>query len=468
MGMKETEENSRLGILKMRSSAQGVRGGEIEGLGSIWSLATLATVTCIFLLHALFLPAYEGPDEPFHLARILAFAEEAWTEGWAGRQVQARVVASVRASRCGPDLARAFGCTPFVGTELEVEAAEPEAPGAYPNYEAHQPPLYYWVAAGVTRAGLAMLPEEDGGFVQPAVALMFLRMSSAALAATGVWLLVFVAGREWTWEAKVLVGSLFLFPGAAESLVRVANDVGVFLWCSILVALASRRRLSGWRLGLACSLGPLIKLTAFPVVVFAVVRSWLRGERRGAVAAAALSLVVIPLQWARGYGWGGTVELNVAANHSPTGPLSVALGLGKSALVGVKTALWLGGWSFFRPPRGLLLATAAVALWVLMRNGVRISAARSPLPHAGALFLAGAGFALFSWKHFQYFGVWGGVGGWYFWGWVPWLVVLARDCLSFGALDGTRRAARWTLLSAIVWNLVWFAIAWKLYYRNGG
>ncbi|MFN2387068.1 MAG: hypothetical protein ABR576_12445 [Thermoanaerobaculia bacterium] len=48
----------------------------------------------------------------------------------------------------------------------------------------------------------------------------------------------------------------------------------------------------------------MIKLTAIPLVVFAVAALWLR-SKRAAIAGGVASLAVFPVQLARGWRWGG-------------------------------------------------------------------------------------------------------------------------------------------------------------------
>lgn len=86
-----------------------------------------------FLFHALFIPAFEGPDEPFHLAHVTAV--------WRSEAVERAVVAAVQSVPCSADLHRAVGCRPFGQRAAAAVIAKPIA-----NYEAHQPPLFYAAA----------------------------------------------------------------------------------------------------------------------------------------------------------------------------------------------------------------------------------------------------------------------------------------------------------------------------------
>jgi hypothetical protein len=112
------------------------------------------------------------------------------------------------------------------------------------------------------------------------------------------------------------------------------------------------------------------------------------------------------------------------------------LGFARSAYAFVKTAFWVGGWSFVRPPSVLvlfyvLLLLACAAAWRPSPRPTRLAA------HAAALACAFAGFCVFALANRRLYGVWGGVAGWYLWGWSPWLAVAAEDLGSIAP-----RAAR--------------------------
>lgn len=427
-------------------------------------------VAARFLLHAVYLPAYEGPDEPFHLARIAAMADGPWQAAISGETVPAEIVASVRDHPCGPDLSRAFACPPFPGApgggaafNAVVPGHPPEGslPGAtYPNYEAHQPPIFYGVAAVVPFAL---------GLETPESRLIAARLLSALLALAGVAAAFrFLAPGPPRW---VFLGFLLL-PGAAESLVRCANDGAVFLWTAVALALVTRPRPRTWTPAWL-AVGPLVKLTVLPGLAFAVALLWVRGRRRGAVISAAGAALAVPLQMLRGFAWGGTVELNV----SPAGPGAfeeplgqVLLGLAHSVYTSVKTFVWLGGWSTFRPPQWILLGGLVLALGaalLLRPSGPlrRIWAGNSPgLPHLLALMVALGGYLTFAVGQRQLFGIWGGVGGWYLWGWLPWLALLARDGLRWRGSPPAGKVLAWAAAAWLVCvNAAWWVAAHQLY-----
>lgn len=418
-----------------------------------------------YLLFAWALPVFEGVDEPFHLDRVRAFAEGSLAEGWRGRPLAAEVVAAVRASPCGEDLRRVFGCPRFAG-EAGFDApawfnalASPvkDEGGSEPiaNYQDHQPPLYYALAGAALRLT---------GAGEPRHQLLALRLFAVLLVAFGVALSLRLLAPP---QRLALLAALLL-PGAAEALVRAGNDTLVFSWCAALLVVlardggrqASTRRLPG--LFALAALGPLAKLTALPVVVFAALERLERGRRGEASALALGGLIVFPLQLARGWAFGGTLELGAPARQVSAWWEPV-LGVVHSAYTFAKTALWLGGWSVFRPPVWVLVAAAALAVaWLgLVRPQRR---PRALTAHLAAAAFAGVAFVAFAIGKHRLFGVWGAVGGWYLWGWLPWLLLAHRDLVAF---PWASRAGRvWTLAAALFLlavNVAWLAAAHRLY-----
>ena len=133
-----------------------------------------------------------------------------------------------------------------------------------------------------------------------------------------------------------------------------------------------------------------------------------------------------------------------------------------SAATFFKTAVWLGGWTFFRPPVWLLVAIPLLGLLVIVRC-VRL---RKPRANGGAHLagaaLAAAGFVAFALGQRQIFGVWGGVGGWYLWGWAPWLALLACDLLEVRSAR-ERELTIGALGAVTVLNAAWFEVAVRTY-----
>lgn len=419
------------------------------------ALAVAAVARMAF--HAVFLPAFAGADEPQHLARIRDFAGGPLREAFAGRSVDAAVLEEQGLYPCDASVRAAAGCPAYgqVAGAFDLlrpaPAGAPRGARAIPNVEANQPPLFYLAA------GLLLRPFP----LRPAAQLLAARLLAVALVAAALFgpLRRLVRG----WPPAVAVAGLLalLVPGASEALARCSNDAAVFLWASLVLA-ALARRTGPAALVLLLAAGPLLKLTAIPVVVFAV--AVLARERSPALAATAgaASLAILPVQALRGWMWGGTLELNARAAASPAEPIaSAAAGFLRSAYAFVKTALWSGGQSLRRPPRWLV---AAYGAWLAAAAAIlRLRPlARRPLAHGAAAAACAAGFAVFALANRRLYGVWGGVGGWYLWSWSPWIAEAASDLAI-----APRRAARVLLgLEAalvVAANAAWFADAVRFY-----
>ncbi len=417
-------------------------------------------MTTRLAFQVLFVPPFEGPDEPFHLSRAAAFADAPWTRAIAGLPLDGAVEAAVRRSPCGPDLRRAFGCPPFGARRSFASYWSAGPPGdgsagsALPNHENNQPPLYY-VTAGALLAALRPIAPE------PLTRLLALRLFSLAcvLAALFGPLRTLSARRRPGWRAAGL--SLLLLPGASEALVRASNDAPLFLWASLVVLLVDRERFGP--LTLLLPFGPLLKMNALPVAVFAVV---VLARRHGiAPALAAASAALAPAALLGGWRWAGSIVMTRDAGAPPDALPDLAVGLGRSAYTVAKTFVWLGGWSFTRMPLPLVVAGAALALAFLLRLRLRRPPRRAAA-HVTGLAVAGAGTLAFVLAIRRAFGAWGGVGGWYVWPWVPWLAVAGEDLF-----DLPRPAPGWLAAAFALWlaavNVAWLATSLALYYGLG-
>lgn len=390
--------------------------------------ALLLLVAAKLVFHALYLPAFEGPDEPFHLARI------------SGDRVSGAIAGAVRQHPCSADLRRATGCPPFGSRRAEFNVLRfGAAPQAAPiaNYEAHQPPVYYalggaWLDLFSWRA-------------DPVWQLLWMRIFSVFLVILGAALF-----------RNPLLLLVLLVPGAAESLARCANDAGVFAWSAIAMS-AIARKAPTYVLALIAFIGPLIKLTSIAVVAFVIVWTLLhRGRGHSAVIAIA-SALFLPLQWLRGYAWGGTVELNAtkAAYHETV--RHAVIGFARSAYTFVKTTFWLGEWSFFKAPLWLLVLFAAyIALVIACSRLLRAEWTA----HAVGLAVAIIATSAFFISHRAFWGDWGGVGGWYAWGWFPWLAVAVDEAIE---IQRKRVALIAGIALILIANAAWFASAHAIY-----
>jgi hypothetical protein len=406
--------------------------------------------------HAIFLPAFEGPDEPHHLARVLAFAAGPLKEAFGGAEVPEAVVGSVKSFPCSSRLAAAYGCPAFDGRpaafNLLRAAPAPLPASAVANPEANQPPLAY------AAMGLALRAVPAGPGV--ASALLYARLFSVGLVALAIFGPLRILARRWSSEAAAAGLLALLLPGASEALARASNDAAVFLWAAALLA-ALDARVRSAALVLLLAAGPLIKLTALPVVVFAVVALFLEGRRGTAVAGAAAALAVFPLQALRGWLWGGTIELNGPSRAIGEPLASAVLGFARSVYVFVKTTFWVGGWSFVRPAGVLTIGYFALLLAAAVACRRRPGPPRLPA-HAAAFAAAAVGFTVFALANRRFYGGWGGVAGWYLWDWSPWLFSAAADLVRFrtGAARALLGAAAVFVLAA---NAAWLSASLRLY-----
>jgi len=388
-------------------------------------LAGLAAVVVLRLgFHALFVPVWEGPDEPFHASRVVASARGPLRGALDNRPLAPDIVGSIWSHPCCAALRRYYPCAAFGGARSAFNILAPASKAASipggKNPENNQPPLFYLAA------GLALAPIRSVLAGSPEYALLACRLIAVAL----VVLAVFGPLRRLTRArapAFSFAGLLLLaLPGASESLMRCANDGAIFLWSAALLACLEAAAPTALLCALTAA-GPLLKPTAFPVVAVAAVWLWIAGRQRAALGALASAAIVLPIQFFRGWSFGGGFELNRSPAQIPEGWMDAAAGFARSVYTMLKTTFWIGEWSFFQAPRGLVVAwfllIAALVVTSRWRSEPRFAAAHL----AGALVLA-AGTAVFLIAHRRYWGQWGGVPGWYVWGWMPWLAVAWNDC----------------------------------------
>jgi len=324
----------------------------------------------------------------------------------------------------------------------------------YPNYENNQPPLYYAVAGELLAMSERLVPPRRGA--APEDELIRLRILSFLFLAAAIFgPLRRIAGRHSPVLTTLGIAATFL-PGFAESLIRCSNDGLLFLWAALVIDAVD----SGYRgaaLAVLPAFGCLIKLNALPILFFVLALLWVEKRRKTALLAAAIALA--PAAILGGSTWGGAVKI-AKRMPLPMPALEIAVGLSRSLYTIVKGVVWVGEWSFFRPPVWLLLLGLTVI--VLLAANVRIvPRPRRLAAHAAALVVAAAGTAAFVLADRRVFGGWGGVGGWYVWGWTPWLALLADDTLRWHGR--TRLAILGIGAYLLVINVSWFSMAGLVY-----
>ena len=423
-----------------------------------WRAALFFLLAIRLIFHTLFVPAYEGPDEPGHLSRIVDYADRPVAEAFRGLPVNGAVMGAVVARPCAAAL-RWLGCPPFGTTPASFNLLHPTAAPSLraptENLENNQPPLFYMLV------GLALrLPRAAGVLLAPDSRLLAVRLLGALSVLFAVcWPLRQLAER---WESGLVLAGilLMLLPGAAESLVRCSNDQAVFLWAAFAL-FALERRAPTPVLMVLMAAGPLLKLTALPVVAFILSALWLERRRLAACFALLSATLIFPVQLWRGWWWGGTYELNRLRPPATEPVLQTIDGLVRSAYTFVKTTFWLGEWTFFHAPSPLVLFFFGLGGACLFAARLRPTPRRAAA-HFVAAACASVGLLIFVLANHRFFGVWGGVGGWYAWAWFPWLMTAASDLASIESRVGRRLLAALAVFVATA-NVCFYWTAFRLY-----
>ena len=421
-------------------------------------LAALAVAVVLRLgFHAVFVPAWEGPDEPMHASRVLAAVRKPLRGSLENGPLDPEIAGSIGSHPCSA-LARYFPCPAFGAERAVFNLLVPAAPSIPTpggrNPENNQPPLFYFLS------GVILSPIRAVLLGSPERALLGCRLLGFAFVVLAIFgpLRRLARARPPSFAFAGLL--LLALPGASESVVRCANESAIFLWTAVVVDLLEADAPPA-ALCVLLAAGPLIKLTALPVAAVAVGRLWFAGRRGAAGAALASTAVVFPVQLLRGWRLGGGLEANRTLPALAESWVETAVGLARSAYAFVKTVFWMGEWSAFRAPLALVLAwfLLILLLWAAsrLRPEPRFGAAHA----VGALVLA-TGTAVFFVACRRYWGQWGGVGGWYVWGWMPWLAVAWDDAFAV-----SKRAVPVLLAASaafvVVCNVLYFRAALALY-----
>ena len=290
---------------------------ESEGSGV---LAVAVVLRMAF--HAVSLPAFEGPDEPQHLARIWDFARRPLAEAFAGRGGRGEIVSAVAAYPCRESLPATLGCPAvrrgpgrfdLLRSPPPLRARALPSPTSKPTSRRSSTPL---AGLGCSRRFPVGVP----------AALLYARLLAVALR-RGRALRAAAVGRERASRRGLAAAGLLalLLPGAAEGL-RALLQRGRGVPVGVARPRGAREAVRRpWAIVLLLAAGPADQADGDP-------DRRLRGGGAGggesavrlAAAAGAASLLVFPLQAARGWLWGGTLELNFPGG--PTGETPLAGG----------------------------------------------------------------------------------------------------------------------------------------------
>ena len=300
----------------------------------IWLAVLWACFVARGAFYACVLPLWEGFDEYSHFARIEYLASE-------GRE-------PARDTPVPRDVADSLAHLPAHDVGLSFDEywkrtdAERAAGIALPKatiYEAQQPPVFYWLFAGLYRLGVAW---SLGGRV------VWLRLVCVLVASAAVPL-GYLIGRNvcGSPERGLCAAALIvLLPLPYYTATHVSNECLAIALGSFVMWLALRH--SGWGMGVALGAALLTKayFLAFlpPVVLLLFTRA--RGK-----AACALAAATVVSGWWYGHNWAATGSLTghnvlVGSNFGkvihavPRFPLRTSLDFGWT------TFIWTGNWSF--------------------------------------------------------------------------------------------------------------------------
>ncbi len=436
----------------MRRAAGGPLTRQVTGLLLAVFFARGVVLACV-------LPPGEMWDEYSHLAHVDQWAVTGRPAEYATTTVDPAFLAAMARLPQPPPAAFARTYGPFW-----TGAAAPPIPPKLGLYEAQHPFLYYALAAPVYRAcgGRADLPA-----AVDALRLINLACGTAALALVLGWL-----GRNVAPAAAVVLGCWVAFqPLLLLNVVRVANDGPAFLFGTAVVVAAFDLRRRFWVHAIAVAVllpvAILFKVTnaaLLPVVVLLMGIAVAGRTVRPAAAAAALILI-------------GTVTAaalwpSLASNMDRFGlptPMQEAIAnrdAGRSAWAVLTAApprlwpvwatswwvtngLWVGGWSFLRPPRAYVIAYAAAV--AVAGSAVVVRWRSLPLSAAArwsAVAVVGCVHVGLMVHATESFAAWGGrvfTNPWYAAVAVPWWLVL----LGCGGLSLPWPAARRGLMLGV-------------------
>lgn len=283
----------------MRSTASGPSAAIEYGLLALILITYLAVGSAF----AVYTPPWQAPDEPAHYNYVVYVAENGRLPELLPGDYPLEYLEALKAARFPAD--------------MPVDTV---------RYEAHQPPLYYVLAAGVYRlAGTLAWP------LLTTLRLFSLMLGGLALlVGYAVLRAILPARREIALGATALAAFL---PMHLATLSAVNNDALVELLI-VLVALMVLRPLSPvdrWRIGRACAIGLLLglafltKMQSYPAFALAfgalawdtwprtdgTALPWRIAAKRGALMLGIAALVAMPwlLRNASVYGWSDPLAL---------------------------------------------------------------------------------------------------------------------------------------------------------------
>jgi hypothetical protein len=376
--------------------------------------AGVAIVVAIYLLGHLsqlaVTPLGEGLDFFGHLSYVVFYAETGRPPSREALSVPAWVV-RLKEILPGPDPSvsgdryRAWAALPpgeRAERRREALAVSPAKDFVAANYEAQQPPLYYWLMSRVYRALGERFDLEGRVFV--------LTLLSECIAATGLLAIFLTLRLDFDERASLLLLlAVAWYPNLPAFLDRITNDTLAFpliAW-TLYLGLSAVRRGSTGRIALSGALlvfaifTKLYALTLVPAYLVCAAAVKPAGRRRGILVGGAIVLAGVAGALAFNHATTGhllpLIEMRGAGRVSPGGWLKAITGVDPLWFFGglVKGFWWIGYWSFVSPGLFYYVPILAFGLVYLKRPGSRSRADAAGLawlwPHAAALmcFVAG-------------------------------------------------------------------------------
>lgn len=404
----------------------------------------------IFMIQGVFyctiLPAWEGFDEPIHLAYIQFISETKMFPVYGHSEISTEIQSSIESMPVSRSLLPRSELHYADSYVKAVQKVQPHTHGNIPLYEAHQPPLYYLVM---------LIPYKLFESQNLLTRLYATRFCSIFLASFFI-LPAYGISRELTQsKAKRLfiIYTAVMFPGLYVDIARVGNDsLGVLLYSILCYLMILLQKDFGEKkcvlVGIVLGLGLLTKMYFLPALIPIVLLLGLlfvrmKNQRMSIVRGSLLlffvaGLLIMPWLVRNHHLYGimiVTHERIVLADVTLKAKLKQALIMPWPHELGVifRSFIWVGGWSFLDQPKAVydyfkflfLISGLGIFLSFLREKRRALTLMGLPILLVGAFLLGLMDFSVLSYmtRH-----VLGGAGGWYLYA----LVVPISVLLVFG------------------------------------
>ena len=274
------------------------------------------------LLAVAAMPPYAGLDEAWHVARVAFVAREGRQPNISERSIPPYIGRAIR----GEELP-AFGETkivrpivdrPFVASDL--------APYESANYEAQQPPLYYWLAAKL--AGGSAVAE-----------LRRLRLLSAFFALIVILASAFLGHRYFGPRGVAVAVLIASLPTWITLVIRASNDAMACALAAAAIAVSACKK-GAFAEALLWALAIATKLYVWPIAIVVLVFGRSRARIAIVVAACAISaLLTMHYLSAHTHNAFGDFGFDAPAHHAAPQPIA----WGQMAKITIASLIWTSG-----------------------------------------------------------------------------------------------------------------------------